>query len=310
MNKKIIGIIVIAAVLLGGCNVFTKFQEAKDQYLETRVADLMEEMPAEEEVVEETEDTMVEETEVVEETEDSETKEAEATEEPEMEPTEEPETTAEPEKTTAPTATPTVASTDPAVYLGTPTWSDTFDKVEFWLLGVDDYTSAALENGKMKLVAQTEEPGWRIAATPALAKAYIEATFAVEKCSETDRYGLYFRVPKTSNYNQGYIFSVTCDGRYSVRKWDGLVGQSGQSTWIKGYTASGAINKGINQGNRLGVMTLGDRMLLYINGVKVDEVADASFSEGNFGVVINRDRTANLTVFVDDARYWLDPVEK
>ena len=32
MNKKMIGIIIITAVLLGGCGVFEKFQEAKDQY--------------------------------------------------------------------------------------------------------------------------------------------------------------------------------------------------------------------------------------------------------------------------------------
>ena len=310
MNKKLIGIFIITAVLLGGCNVFARFQEAKEQYLETRVADLMAETPGEEVAVAETEEAVVEETVVVEETEDLEAKEAEETEEPEAEPTEEPEATATPEETAAPTATPTVASTDPAVYLGSPVWSDSFDKVEFWLLGVDNYTSAALENGKMKLVAQTEEPGWRIASTPTLAKAYIEAAFSVEKCTETDRYGLYFRVPKASNYNQGYIFSVTCDGRYSVRKWDGLVGSSGQLSWLKTYTASNVINKGANQSNRLGVMTLGDRMILYVNGVKVDEVVDTSFAEGNFGVYINRDRTANLTVFVDDARYWLDPVEK
>jgi len=52
-------------------------------------------------------------------------------------------------------------------------------------------------------------------------------------------------------------------------------------------------------------MTVGDRILLYINGVQVDEIVDDTYDLGYFGVFINQDRTKNLTVFVEEVRYWL-----
>ncbi len=280
-----------------GCSLIPRFQQAEEQYLETRVAELLDEFPEEEAV----EEHIVETEEVPEPTATIEVTD-EVTQEPE-----EVEATPEPEPTETPKPTPTVESFDPGEYLGDPSWEDRFDEVKYWVFNSDAFSAATLENGRMKLVAQTEEPGWRIASTEVLSRAYIEAEFEVQKCSATDRYGIIFRVPEKVDYNQGYIFSLTCDGRYSLRLWDGI---AKQSIWVKYYSASEEINAGSSKSNRLGVMTIGDQISLYVNGVKLDVIEDDTFAAGYFGVYINRDKTDKLTVFVDNAKYWLDPTEK
>jgi hypothetical protein len=185
------------------------------------------------------------------------------------------------------------------------------DKPAYWPVGSDDFTAASFENGTMKFVALQDLPGWRIASTNELGKAYIEASVKMgAACSETDSYGILFRVPKNSGYNRGYFFGVTCDGRYNLRMWDGLSGENGKSITLKYFTANAAINKGKNQVNRLGVMTVGDRLLLFVNGEKVDEIVDDTYDLGFFGVFVNSDRTKDLTVYVDQVRYWLDAEPK
>jgi len=309
MKKKIIVTIIVLASFLAGCSLIPKFQQAKDEYLETRVAEMLEELPAEEPVVEEpVEKDSVEEPTPTEEPTIEE--EAEETKEPE----ETPEADETPEETEVPEEEPepTVESDNPAIYLGDADWIDEMETAEYWATGSNEFNSAACENGTLKLIALSETNGWRIASTPVLGNAYIEADVKMGACRETDGYGFIFRVPKNTGYNKGYLFGITCDGRYSLRMWDGLTGESGLMLWLKYYTISEWINEGANQSNRIGVMALDNRFLLYVNGEKVDEIIDDdnNYAEGFFGLYVNRDKTENLAIVVDKVSYWTDPQEK
>ena len=269
MKKAITLIVILAAVLMAGCSVVERFKVAEKQYLETRVAELMEEMPTEVAVTVEpvaTEEAKVVETEVVVE----ETVEAtvEATAEATVEPTEEPEVEETPVVTEEPEVEPTVVSFDPAVYLGSPDWVHEMDVAD-WDVSASEYDLASFANGAMTLKALHDEPGWRIAPTDVeLSKAYMEATFKVGVCAGIDSYGLIVRTPRSTGFNAGYFFAATCDGRYSLRLWDGT-----KSVMLVNLTASELINKGKDQANRLGVAAVGDTLTLFINGAKVDEVS-------------------------------------
>lgn len=311
MKKAITLLVIILAGLLAGCSVLERFQQAEEQYLETRVADLVEEITTEAPPVEEPAAEEEKAVDTLEETEETPEPVEEPTEAATEEPTEEPEVEETPEATVEPVVEATVESDDPAVYLGKPDWVDEMDKPQFWPVDTDVFTSAVFENGAYKFVGLTEVPGWRIASTVELGKAYIEATVKMgAACSDTDNYGIIFRVPKNSGYNRGYFYGVTCDGRYNLRMWDGLSGESGKSVTLKYFTASEFINKGKNQVNRLGVMTVGDRILLFVNGEKVDEIVDETYDLGFFGLFVNQDKTKDLTVYVDQVRYWLDAEPK
>jgi len=303
MKKAITLFVILAAVLMAGCTVVERFKVAEKQYLETRVAELAAEMPTE--AVQVVEPVVTEEAKVIETA--AVVEEAVATPEPAVEVTEEPEVEETPVVTEEPVVEPTVESLDPAVYLGTPNWVDEMEKPEFWVAGSDEFTTAVFENGAMTFKALSETPGWRIATTEELSKAYMEATVKMGACSGTDSYGLVVRVPKNVNYNQGYFFTITCDGRYSVRLWDGLSGENGKSLMLKNLTASALINKGKDQTNRLGVAAVGDSLTLFINGEKVEVIKDEVYASGFFGMFVNRDNTKDLTVKVEQVRYWVNP---
>jgi hypothetical protein len=234
-----------------------------------------------------------------------------------------------PAETTAPTATvmftPAPAATatlqpvpsftapagDPRSRLGSPTSSDPMDNALAWVwpTGSDEFTVADFSNGSMALTAINEVDGWRLANPRGVAygNLYLEASFRTETCAKSDHYGLIMRVPVIKEADQGYLFGVTCDGLYSLRRWDGKIGKNGQMDWLVRWTASPAIATGSNQANRLGMMTVGNRLILYVNGTLLTEVQDNTFATGYFGVFVGSDETNRLTVRVEEMAYWENP---
>jgi len=338
MNKKIIALLLISAFVISGCALAERFEEAKDAYLEERVDELMEEDMGEEpeevveepsladmadEETEETEEVKPEETEEPETDADTESKEMETeneddeSEDASEEPAEDEEDEAdadqsqdEEEPETEADETPEVVSDDPGVYLGDPDWIDEMDPGEYyWNLETDEYMALSYDDGALQIRALSETMGWRIASTPVLGDAYIEAVVEMGTCSNSDGYGLLFHVPEQVAYKQGYFFGITCDGKYSLRIWDGLSGENGQTTWLRYPKGSEYILKGKDAVNTLGVMTVDDTISLYINSEMVEEFVDDTYAEGFFGLFINRDYTENLTINVDKVSYWTDPLD-
>jgi hypothetical protein len=310
MSKKLALFSILIVILLAGCSVVPQFKQAREDYLETRVVEILSEMPtAEPPAIEEATAT----TEVI------------ATEEVTAEPTEE--ITAEPTTETTEEATAEVTATeeateevsaeskgmtesyDPKVYLGDSDWEDNMTTVGSWPLGTD-LSSATYENETLMITALSDKFSWRIASTGALGDAYIEATIKVGECSGADSYGIIFRVPENTGYNRGYLYGIDCKGKYSLRSWDGMTGASGVMTYLQEPTESSLIKAGSNQTNRLGIMAVGDRLVMYANGEKLGEVKDNMYSTGFFGIYLKRDKTADLTVYVDDVGYWINPTIK
>lgn len=290
MNKKIGIVMIVGLLVLSGCVVADEFERIKQDYLEGRVEQLLTAIPSETPAAKmptiapsatKAEDKDVEETD-------------------------------ETQETPAPTATPTlepsptIDSDDPAVYLGDPAWHDPMDEAKYWPTGSDQYSSAYYENGYLRMTALHDNDGWRLASTESLGNNYIEATFTTETCEGTDHYGLMFRVPVLKEANRGYLFGLTCDGRYSLRKWDGTRDDEGLMVYLVRWIPDSSIVKGSNQTNQLGVMTIDERIVMFVNGNLVAEFSDDSFLEGYFGVFIGSDNTPNLTVRVLDVSYWSD----
>jgi len=237
--------------------------------------------------------------------------------------TAEPATEAAP--TTAPTATNVVLPTstqapapaftappgDPRARLGNPTSTDFMDDDTTWVwpTGSDTFTSATFTGGAQVITALNEKDGWRLA-NPAgreFSNIYLEGTFHTSTCAGSDHYGLIVRVPILKEPEQGYLFGITCDGRYSLRRWNGLVGEKGEMKWLVNWTASSAIAKGSNQTNRLGMFAVGSRLILYVNGLLLTEVKDTQYPSGYFGVFIGQDQTSQMTLRVEEMSYWENP---
>jgi hypothetical protein len=207
--------------------------------------------------------------------------------------------------TTGPTATVAAATTpiagDPVSKLGTPTWKDTFANADNWATGEGKFTKITVGSNKLTLTGLSNLDGWRLTA-PKIANFYIEATIQTGTCSGSDHYGLIVRVPDMSTANSGYLVGLTCDGKYSLRKWDGT-----NMTDVIAWTKSDAIKSGSDQTNRLGVLANGSDFTVYINGVAQKSASNDAFKEGNFGFFVGASKTANLTITASQIAYWLNP---
>ena len=227
------------------------------------------------------------------------------------------------ESTAALTQTPTVVGTstqtplpsftmppgDPRQRLGTPSSTDSMDNADTWgwPLGPSEFSNMEFRDGSLVLTGLKDVSGWRLPIRPAFANLYIEMTARAGNCTGLDSYGIIFRVPVFNEADRGYLFEVSCDGRYKLWKWDGKVEPNGKATVLISWRPNPAIQPGPNQVNRLGVMSVDDRIILYANGMRLDEVRDNAYPVGYFGVFINPDKTAYFTIAVDEMSYWENP---
>lgn len=215
-------------------------------------------------------------------------------------PTETPAPSHTPTQTETPTQTdiPTLAADDPRAQLGVPTWQATFSGSN-WFTFEDKQSSIQLKDSTLVLKAflANNYESWSMA-SPKISNFYLEIQgTSGDACQGKDRYGLIFRAPDP---NKGYLFGISCDGFYRLRTWDGE-----KFTELAGWHQSEFIQTGPNQTNRIGVLTKGAKLSLYINGNLVDEIQDATYSEGVFGAYIAASNSPNFSVIISQAAYWL-----
>lgn len=192
---------------------------------------------------------------------------------------------------------PTLASNDPRARLGEPDWRDTFNNANNWPLFEDEHVTFRLRNGGLQMLAKKPEKwdGWMLSWTT-LFNFYLEVTAAPQNCSGADRYGLLARAPSAE---EAYLFGFTCDGQYSLRKWNGE-----RFSYLVDWTDSDLIQSGAGKTNRLGLMADGDQISLYANGEPLTEISDRSYADGAFGVFISSANTENFKVMVNEVAYW------
>ncbi|MEW6567056.1 MAG: SdrD B-like domain-containing protein [Chloroflexota bacterium] len=218
-----------------------------------------------------------------------------------------PSLTATPSETPTPTVTPTPtpSSSDPRAQLGEPTWRDAFDSGGNWGLYDRDPARFAIEDGFMVMSDQNaDQIDWWLLTWPEVTDFYLESQLTFGTCADGDRAGLVFRghVTPEGSVDSGYLFGVTCDGRYSLRSWQDPT-LSSLVTW----TQDSRIQSGENANNRIGVWAKGNIIRLYVNGEQLTEITDTAHAGRMFGLFVGAARTAGFTARVDEIAYWLLP---
>ena len=205
--------------------------------------------------------------------------------------------TAEPATPTIAPPSPTIASNDPRARLGEPDWSDPFANANYWPLFEDDHVHFTLKDGNLQLLAKKPEKwdGWMLSWTT-LYNFYLEVTASPQNCSGADRYGLLARAPSAE---KAYLFGLTCDGQYSLRKWNGE-----RFSYLVDWTKSDLIKSGAGKTNRLGFMASDNQISLYVNGELLTEITDRSYDNGAFGLFVSSANTENFKVLVSEVAYW------
>lgn len=123
----------------------------------------------------------------------------------------------QPTLTVTPTATK--PATDPPTWLGAATWREPFNGTSMFYTTSDEYVQFSNTNDAFSMSA-VSAGGWHSwsMGDRRIGNFYLEATFKVGSCSGNDKYGLLFRSPDYNN--PGYLYGVSCDGRFSLTRWD------------------------------------------------------------------------------------------
>jgi hypothetical protein len=208
-----------------------------------------------------------------------------------------------PEVAKTPTGTSPSPGSDPDLPAGNPAWEDSFASGTNWPGGgffEDDHVRFEVKDGDMIMRAFNANfrEGW-VLSWPQPTDLYLEGTFKVGDCTGQDRYGLFVRGTIPESNPIGYLFGLTCDGRYSLRSWDGE-----EFTQLISWTASDKIQAGSGSTNRVGFYARGDRLILFVNSNRLAEINDDTHSEGKFGLFIGAAQTPNFTVEVEKISYW------
>ncbi len=231
----------------------------------------------------------------------------------ESEATSTPEATETPEESLTPSVTPTaqasasvtvsptstLASGDPKAGLGTPTFHDTFQSVGNWQVFEDDHVKFEIADGKLTMTAFNADHwnGWMMVGQAT--NGYIEFVAETGTCSGLDQYGIAARMVGSDKGYTGYLFGITCDGRYSLRAWDGEV-----MTRLADWTPSSEIVTGSNKVNRIGIKLDGTKISLYANGKLLKEITSDAYDHGLYGVFIGAASTADFTVTGSEFSVW------
>jgi hypothetical protein len=137
-----------------------------------------------------------------------------------------------------------------------------------------------------------------------LGDAYVEMTFDNENCSGEDAYGIIFRGPQhLAGISYGYVASFTCNGKLWVFRLDGI--NPWEAETLVDEVKMGAINKGPNAQNVLGVYAVGDQFIIFANGTQVAKVQDDELRQGRVGVFVRPAGSGAYTYRVTNFAYWL-----
>ena len=215
-----------------------------------------------------------------------------------------PQTTLSPSVTPGATPSPTTGQDDPKLTLGSAAWKDTLNSGNYWGLNaggttIND-TVIIVKDGYLTMsrtILGLGKTWWK--ASPKPRNFYLEGRFTLQNCFGDDQYGLVFRAPSFEDGN-GYYYMVSCDGQYTLLKWDSN-GQALLMNWEK----SEAIQAGADKINDLGIWVKNNTIILYANGNKLKEINDGTITTaGYFGLVMDARNTPGFTVKLDEISYW------
>lgn len=189
---------------------------------------------------------------------------------------------------------------DPAQVLGNPNGQDHFDTADNWTLFDSKCFKSEITGGKYVMTAKGSKDYscWEVS-WPNIQNYYLETLVQTPAaCDPNDRFGLVFRGP---DYYSGYLFGLTCDGRYYLNVYDGQ-----KTTELVRLASSPAIQTGKGQVNRIGVMAYGSKYILYANGAFLTQVYDYTFTQqGKIGYFVRAGSEQPYTVHFDDLKVWL-----
>jgi hypothetical protein len=98
----------------------------------------------------------------------------------------------------------------------------------------------------------------------------------------------------------GYGFLISAQSSYKLGYYE--KGTDDKLAWkdLMSWTTHSALRPGLNEANRLRVISDGDRLKMYLNGVLATSIRDTRFEVGRLYVSVSPSKESNLVVAISD----------
>ena len=132
-----------------------------------------------------------------------------------------------------------------------------------------------------QLVVRVEEPNvmqFATLATPTFTDFLLEVDARLLQGDTQSSFGVLFRMQDPGQF---YRFEITGNGMYIVER------RNGDGSWtrfINDWTATPAINQGLNATNRLKVEAIGRNITLFVNDIMVHQMSDNAYAGGSIAL--------------------------
>jgi hypothetical protein len=185
---------------------------------------------------------------------------------------------------------PTPSATVPA--FGKLLFQDKFDDpASGWLIQANPELNSGYNSaGYYQIKVNKADQRFVITPKKNFADVSIQADFSKRAGPELSTFGLACRVQDDKNY---YAFMVGSDGYFGIRKI-----KAGNAIDLSVHDGlASPIKQGDKADNRVRAECLGDRLALYVNGQKLDEVRDGEFKSGDVGFHFASPEKTGLEIF-------------
>jgi hypothetical protein len=166
-----------------------------------------------------------------------------------------------------------------------------------WTLGSNAQGSRTITRGQLLMqLDATDAFIWSLNDQP-LGDFYLEVDTTHQAGAIDNLLGVIFRLQDTQNF---YLAVISSDGQYTLGKY-----VDDSFTTLERWTPADAINAGRGSSNRLGLLALGNQIVLLANDQELMRVQDSSFAQGAWGLTVGSINSTGTTVAFDNAVVWL-----
>jgi len=148
-----------------------------------------------------------------------------------------------------------------------------------WLLEQDELGSTAVANEQLVItVAAPNTIQYATLTDRTFGDFVLEVDAWQRGGAPESSYGVLFRVQDDGQF---YRFDITGNGLYMIER------RAADGTWTRlltEWTATAAINQGLNVANRLKIIANGPELAFYVNDILLTQLSDSSLSEGRIGL--------------------------